>query len=82
MPNAPGAGLVKDGPDLRRALRSDARVGPAVSFTVSLPLRARRLPRVYRCGRDAGGMADVLVIAGIVVFVAAMLGLIWGLERV
>jgi len=27
-------------------------------------------------------MADLLVVAGIVVFVAAMLGLIWGLERV
>jgi len=27
-------------------------------------------------------MADFLVIAGIVVFAAAMLGLIWGLERV
>jgi hypothetical protein len=29
-----------------------------------------------------GGMADLLVVVGIVVFVAAMLGLIWGLERV
>jgi len=29
-----------------------------------------------------GSMADFLVIAGIVIFVAAMLGLIWGLERV
>ncbi len=27
-------------------------------------------------------MADFLAVAGIVVFVAAMLGLIWGLERV
>jgi len=27
-------------------------------------------------------MADVLVVAGVVVFVAAMLGLIWGLERI
>jgi len=27
-------------------------------------------------------MADFLVIIGIVVFVAAMLGLIWGLERI
>jgi len=27
-------------------------------------------------------MADFLVVVGIVVFVAAMLGLIWGLERV
>jgi len=27
-------------------------------------------------------MADLLVVAGIVLFVAAMLGLIWGLERV
>jgi hypothetical protein len=29
-----------------------------------------------------GGMADLLVVVGIVAFVAAMLGLIWGLERV
>jgi hypothetical protein len=27
-------------------------------------------------------MADLLVVAGIVVFVVAMLGLIWGLERI
>jgi len=27
-------------------------------------------------------MADFLVIAAIVIFVAAMLGLIWGLERI
>jgi hypothetical protein len=27
-------------------------------------------------------MADFLVFVGIVIFVAAMLGLIWGLERV
>jgi hypothetical protein len=29
-----------------------------------------------------GGMADFLAVVGIVVFVAAMLGLIWGLERI
>ena len=29
-----------------------------------------------------GRMADFWVIVGIVVFVAAMLGLIWGLERI
>jgi hypothetical protein len=29
-----------------------------------------------------GLMADLLVVVGIVGFVAAMLGLIWGLERV
>jgi hypothetical protein len=28
-----------------------------------------------------GRMADLFAVAGIVVFVAAMLGLIWGLER-
>jgi hypothetical protein len=35
-------------------------------------------------GRSAmlGRMADLLVVLGIVGFVAAMLGLIWGLERV
>jgi hypothetical protein len=29
-----------------------------------------------------GAMADFLVVLGIVIFTAAMLGLIWGLERV
>jgi hypothetical protein len=29
-----------------------------------------------------GGMADFLVVLGIVIFVAAMLGLIWGLARI
>jgi hypothetical protein len=29
-----------------------------------------------------GAMADFLAIIGIVVFAAAMLGLIWGLERI
>jgi hypothetical protein len=28
-----------------------------------------------------GAMADLLVVIGIVVFAAAILGLIWGLER-
>jgi hypothetical protein len=51
-------------------------------FTVSPPVIGIRLPRRYLCRRDAGGMADFLVVVGIVVFVAAMLGLIWGLERV
>ena len=32
--------------------------------------------------RMLGGMADFLVVAAIVVFVAAMLGLIWCLERI
>jgi hypothetical protein len=29
-----------------------------------------------------GGMADFLAVVGIVVFLAAMLSLIWGLERI
>jgi hypothetical protein len=55
--------------------------------------RARRLPFLYRLRLGVhhavtgwfamlGGMADLLVVVGIVAFVAAMLGLIWGLERV
>ena len=54
---------------------------------------SRRLPFLYRLPLGVhravtgwfamlGGMADLLVVVGIVVFVAAMLGLIWGLERV
>jgi hypothetical protein len=58
---------------------SAGRLGP---FTDSLPLRAWHSPRIYQAISDDRPMADFLVIAGIVIFVAAMLGLIWGLERV
>jgi hypothetical protein len=51
-------------------------------FTVS-PLPADgRSPRSYRLVGDAVSMADFLVVVGIVLFVAAMLGLIWGLARI
>jgi len=50
------------------------------------PFLYRRRLGVHRAvtGRAAmlGRMADFLVVAGIVGFVVAMLGLIWGLERV
>jgi len=51
-------------------------------FTISPPL-ALGVHRVVT-GRPVmlGGMADFLAVIGIVVFVAAMLGLIWGLERI
>jgi hypothetical protein len=51
-------------------------------FTVSPLPPAGRSPRIYRLVGDAVGMADLLVIVGVTVFVAAMLGLIWGLERI
>jgi hypothetical protein len=53
-----------------------------VLFTVFLPDVGRRPPRGYRPERDALAMADLLVVAGIVVFVVAMLALIRGLERI
>jgi hypothetical protein len=52
------------------------------SFTVSPLPPAGRSPRSYRLAGDAVGMADFLVIMGIIVFVLAVLGLIWGLERI
>ena len=42
----------------------------------------RSPPRRYRLKVDAAYMADLLVVVGIVVFVAAMLGLISALQRV
>jgi hypothetical protein len=55
------------------------RAGP---FTVSLPPRALCSPPRYHRQRETDDMADVLVMAGIGAFVAAMLGLIWCLERI
>jgi hypothetical protein len=66
----------------RRDRATEAICDGVVTFTVSPPPRRLRLLRGHRLRRDAGGMADFLVVVGIVVFVAAMLGLIWGLERV
>jgi len=51
-------------------------------FTVYSPGSPRGSPRRYRQHRHAGFMADFLVVVAIVGFVAAMLGLIWGLDRV
>jgi hypothetical protein len=53
-----------------------------LAFTVFLPGPGPRSPRGYRPRIDARLMGDFFVIAGIVVFTAAMLGLIWALERV
>jgi hypothetical protein len=68
---------------LRLASRLGARVWlHLVLFTVFLPRPGRRPPRGYRPGGHALAMADLLVVAGIVVFVVAMLALIRGLERI
>jgi hypothetical protein len=66
----------------RRDRATGAVCDGVATFTVSPPATRLCLPRRYLCRRDAGGMADFLVVVGIVVFVATMLGLIWGLERV
>ena len=52
------------------------------SFTDFLPLGPSRSPRGHHGRSEDRAMADFLVIIGIAVFVAAMLGLIWGLERI
>jgi hypothetical protein len=46
------------------------------------PEQAQFSPRRHRARGDPASMADVLVVIGVVVFVAAMLGLIGGLERI
>jgi hypothetical protein len=51
-------------------------------FTVSPLVSARSSPRRYRPSHHACQMADLLVVLGIALFVALMLGLIWALERV
>jgi hypothetical protein len=51
-------------------------------FTESPPWPGRPPPRRHRAAADAAVMADFLVVLGIVAFIAAMLGLIRGLERV
>jgi hypothetical protein len=68
---------------LRLASRPGARVWlQLVLFTVFLPGPGSRPPRGYRPRGHALAMADLLVVAGIVVFVVAMLALIRGLERI
>jgi hypothetical protein len=52
------------------------------SFTISPPVLALCPPRRYRQPHHACQMADLLVVLGIALFVALMLGLIWALERV
>jgi hypothetical protein len=51
-------------------------------FTISPPPPAAIHRGVNRPLAILGLMADFLVVLGIVAFVAAMLGLIWGLERI
>ncbi|MET8306889.1 hypothetical protein [Micromonospora sp. NPDC005173] len=51
-------------------------------FTDHPPAPAVHSRRRYRAWSDALSMADFLVVLGVIGFVAAMLGLIWGLERV
>jgi len=52
------------------------------TFTHFLPPGRSRSPRGHHGRSEDRAMADFLVIIGIVVFVAAMLGLIWGLARI
>jgi hypothetical protein len=52
------------------------------SFTNFLPSGPSRSPRSHHGRSDYRAMADFLVIIGIVVFAAAMLGLIRALERI
>jgi hypothetical protein len=51
-------------------------------FTDFLPPRPSGSPRGHHGQSDDRAMADFLVVIGIVVFVASMLGMIWGLERI
>lgn len=55
---------------------------PTGLFTGFLPGPPHVHRCVYRLWADAGAMADFLVVVAVVAFVAAMLALIWGLERV
>ena len=55
---------------------------PVVEFTVCSPALPTCSPRRYRPSRHASFMADLLVVLGIILFAALMLGLIWALERV
>jgi hypothetical protein len=55
---------------------------PAIPFTVSPPRAGGGSPRGHRGRGDDRGMGDLLVAVAIVVFVAAMLGLAWALDRI
>jgi hypothetical protein len=55
---------------------------PLRPFTDFLPPGPSRSPRGHHGRSKDLAMADFLVVIGIVVFAAAMLGLIWGLERI
>jgi hypothetical protein len=57
-------------------------MGDAVPFTFFSPIPLPRSPRCYQLNRHSRSMADLLVVVAVLGFVAAMLGLIWGLERV
>jgi hypothetical protein len=52
------------------------------SFTDSPPSPGNGSLRSHRGRGDDRAMADVLVVAAIALFVAAMLGLIWALGRI
>lgn len=75
---------------IRPAMVADGLTGARIknhrtegrSFTNFPPIRAPSPPRLYRPPRHHDRMADLLVVLGIVVFVALMLGLIWALDRV
>ncbi|GAA4555271.1 hypothetical protein GCM10023193_01200 [Planotetraspora kaengkrachanensis] len=52
------------------------------AFTVSPLRRAATPPRLHQPRHDTVLVADVLVMLGIIGFTLAMLGLIWGLDRI
>jgi hypothetical protein len=56
--------------------------GPVILFTVSPPPAGGGSPPGHRAAGDDRAMADFLVAVAIVVFVAAMLGLAWALDRI
>jgi hypothetical protein len=66
---------------LRRPLIAQISFGTLATFTDSLPCSHGVSPRYDHVTRKACVMADILVLIGIIGFVAAMLAVIFGLGR-
>jgi hypothetical protein len=86
---APAAGLYSQAPAYGPARNRNGTVtgapgcpGSLGSFTDSPPSPGSSSLRSHRGRGDDRAMADVLVVAAIAFFVAAMLGLIWALGRI
>ena len=85
MAGVPRVSTARDGRRPRPApepVEPDNRERPSPPFTVSPPERRACSPHGYRRGEHDEDMSDFLVITEIVVFVALVLGLIWGLDRI